>query len=463
MEKTYRNICEVIVAKDYCIGCGICAGICPVHVLEMKFNFYGEYQPAEIKTGCLPKCDLCLRGCPFWNQKDNENILAKQLFGNESEIKHTNETGYYLESYVGYSNVDGHRTNGSSGGMATWLLETLLKEGLVDYAVCVTHNPDPKKLFKFSVLNSVEEIRSASRSCYYPVELSEVIDYILHHDGRYAITGLPCFIKGLRLATRQNKRLRERLIYMIGLTCGQMQSKHFAEYLCALKGGEPDSLSEITFRIKDPCRPASDFGFRFNCLTGKIKEGEIYWKSGMDEIWHDSYFTPNACRYCDDIFAETADIVFMDAWLPEYQTDPLGNNLFQVRSEKLLSLISKKNHLGEISVSAISKEKIILSQIGVIRKKRGDLAYRLAFNQNRKDFYPQKRVLVEKKQRVDNAIFFWLKEAIRRVGRNEWAKNHQNFSAVRNMVFLKYILAIFTQSTQLISRLKQKILSSVRG
>ena len=446
----------MIVENDYCIGCGICAGICPAHVLEMKFNGFGEYQPVEIKEGCLPKCELCLCGCPFWNQAENEDTLAKAAFGNLPGTKHTNETGYYLESFVGYSNVDGHRTNGASGGMATWLLETLLDEKLVDYIICVTPNQDPLKLFKYSV----EEIRSASRSCYYPVELSEVIDYILHNAGRYAITGLPCFLKGLRLAMRQNKRLRERLVYLIGLTCGQTQSKHFSEYLCALAGGVPASLTEIKFRVKDQNRPASDYGFRFYCKQGETTQGEVYWKSGMAEVWQDAYFTPNACLYCDDVFAETADIVFMDAWLPEYQLNPLGNNIFQVRSDKLLSLIKSGNDLGKISVSLIDQQKVILSQYGLIKKKQGNLACRLLFNQERKKYYPTKRVLKNKSQ-IFIYILIRLSEEIRKTGRTEWPQNHKVLLKERKIIFLKYCMALVYKIYFFYSMITHKSLSSI--
>lgn len=62
-------------------------------------------------------------------------------------MKYLPETGYYLDSYVGYSNE--FRQSSASGGMATWLLTRLLKEGIVDYVVC----PTPRKIQKdWSVL-----------------------------------------------------------------------------------------------------------------------------------------------------------------------------------------------------------------------------------------------------------------------------------------------------------------------
>lgn len=431
----------------------------------MNFNEFGEYQPVEIKAGCLPKCDLCLRGCPFWNQEDNEDTLAKTAFSDQPEINHRNEIGYYLKSYVGYSNMDDHRKNGASGGMTTWLLETLLLEGFVDHAICVTHNPDPERLFKFSVLSIVKDIRGASRSCYYPVELSEVIDYVLQNEGRYAITGLPCFLKGLRLAMRHNRRLRERLIYLIGITCGQLQSKHFAEYLCLLKNGEPKYLTKVTFRVKDQNRPSSDFGFKFECSDGRVKENEVYWSSGMGEIWHEGYFTPNACLYCDDIFAEVADVVFMDAWLPGYSSQPEGTNLLIVRSPRIAKLLEGGLSEDQITLNQIDIQKVIDSQMGVIHKKKNDLAFRISVQIRQKTYIPQKRLTGKYRYKIHEKIIYYLKQNIREKRRTIYSMNQGNIIINIEIRLYKLFLKISTESLFLISKIRKHltILSRLYG
>jgi coenzyme F420 hydrogenase subunit beta len=457
--KRYRNVCDVITANDYCIGCGICAGICPALVLEMKFNRFGQYQPVEISEKCLTRCNLCLRACPFWTQEDNEDTLAARVFGDQSMIKHTAETGYYLNSFVGYSKVGGHRDNGASGGLATWLLETLLNQKIVDNVICVVSNPDPGKLYKFSVLNSMDEIRNASKSCYYPVELSEVIDYVNKHEGRYAITGLPCFLKGLRLAMRDNRRLKERLVFLVGLVCGQMQSKYFAEYLCTLKGGDPKFLKEVTFRIKDPQRHASDFGFEFKCSDENETRGEIFWNSGMGEVWQDGYFTPNPCYYCDDIFAEVADIVFMDAWLPEYRSRTKGTNLLVVRSQQINELLENDVLLNQIELNRIDIRKAIDSQGGVIRKKRKELVYRLMAQNSQLEYCPQKRFIKEKPLRIDEKIIIYFKNRVRKQGRVFFFTNKGKKIVNCKLIFYKSILRLFSKSLFLLSTMRHSFIN----
>lgn len=39
------NVIDKVVHKSLCIGCGVCAGLCPNHALRMEFNAYGELNP----------------------------------------------------------------------------------------------------------------------------------------------------------------------------------------------------------------------------------------------------------------------------------------------------------------------------------------------------------------------------------------------------------------------------------
>ena len=98
-----------------------------------------------------------------------------------------------------------HRLRGSSGGIVTWLLERLLYEGIVDSVICVTPNNDSKKLFKYEVFNDPEKVIKTAGSAYYPVEMSDVLNFVISKPGKYAITGLPCFIKAIRLLQIQTR------------------------------------------------------------------------------------------------------------------------------------------------------------------------------------------------------------------------------------------------------------------
>lgn len=391
------NVVSETVGNDLCVGCGICAGICPQEILKIRDNKYGEYIPYETQE-CNLGCGICLEVCPFNNNEDETQIGAK-LYGTLEGIKYLPEVGYYFESYVGYSN--NFRDFGASGGMTTWILTKLMKKNIVDYVICVNPQENSEKLFDFEIFNDKELISKSSGSVYYPVEMSRVIRKVLETPGRYAITGLPCFLKALRLATQRNKILRERIIVTIGLVCGQLKNKQYTTHLSALAKVE-GKLKKVSYRVKSPGKPSNNF--YFYCINENKKEGRIFFNEGSLS-WMNRWFTLNACNFCDDTFAELADITLMDAWLPEYLHDSKGTNLFVVRSFLINEIIKEGIRDGELHVDTISINKVVQSQSGVLEIKRKQLPYRLYIEQKKGLRVPIKRLSPE-----DNIGFFEKKE-----------------------------------------------------
>ncbi|WP_292521836.1 Coenzyme F420 hydrogenase/dehydrogenase, beta subunit C-terminal domain [Methanoculleus sp.] len=363
---------------DPCIGCGLCAALCPEGVLAMEWNRYGEYNPVAVSP-CTTACGLCEKVCPFADPGEDEDTIAERLYGAVPGIRHRPETGYYLASSVGYA--EEHRAAGASGGVATWLLEALLREGIVDRAICVAPTGDPEKLFAFRVFDTAEAVRTGAGSAYYPVEVSGVIREVLAVPGRYAVTGLPCFIKAIRLGQQRNKKLRERIAVTLGLVCGQLKSRRFTEYVAALAGVQGE-VTGVRYRAKNPDRPAGDYHYVFTTADGG--EERISWTRGISEAWTNRWFTPKACNYCDDIFAECADVTCMDAWLPEYSEDGRGTSLVLVRSPLVREILEQG-----IALDPIPVREVVRSQAGVVAAKREHLAYRLYLDGERA---PRKRV-----------------------------------------------------------------------
>ena len=122
--------------------------------------------------------------------------------------------------------------------------------------------------------------------------------------------------------------------------------------------------------------PAADYHFVCEDANGE-RSTEVFFSKGMGEAWLNRWFTINACNYCDDIFAECADVVCMDAWLPEYWSDPNGHNLVIVRSPKIFQTIIGGIQREQLKLKDISIDDVIRSQNEVIYGKRVLLSYRL--------------------------------------------------------------------------------------
>ncbi|GAB6137385.1 hypothetical protein JCM15060_05740 [Halanaerobaculum tunisiense] len=362
----------------------MCVALCPNDALVIDFNEYGEYN--SCLTGeCIDGCSLCLDICPF-NDNQNEDELAKNKFS--KNLNYDDNLGFYLNTYSGYAMTNGFREKGASGGLTTWLLEQLLKNDYVDYVINVKPNRDNEKLFKYQIAASIETLREGSGSAYYPIELSEVIEKVLKQDGKYAIVGLPCFLKAVELAKEKNKKLADRIIFSVGLVCGQLKSKEFTNYIAQLSGFE-DEIEEVSYRNNSDDQTANNFYFHFE---NKNNNGKIYFKDGIGKAWSNRWFTYNSCSYCDDTFSELADVTLMDAWLSEFTQDSRGTNLLAVRNEEIEKLLMQGKENKDIILNPISSDKVISSQQGVINIKRDKLSYRLSLVSDKEGFYPKKRV-----------------------------------------------------------------------
>lgn len=394
-----NNLFNTVVDGGYCIGCGVCAAV-KDSPIEMKLDDYGRFQ-AKIASGKVDSAvtDSINAVCPFSEAAIDEDKLGKELFA--KECQHHDKIGYHLATYAGYVNESGFRDRGSSGGMGTWITTSLFRNDLIDRVIHV-HSRNPtaadSTLFKYQISTTLEGIYQGAKSRYYPIELSEVLELVRNRPGRYALVGIPCFIKAVRLLSKQDAVLAARIRFYVGLVCGHLKSTHFAESFGWQCGIEPGKLLGIDFRKKLLDRDANKYGVE---LTGSI-EGETTTKTkpvlelqGYD--WGQGFFKYKACDYCDDVVAETADVVIGDAWLPQYVRDSQGTNVIVVRNPQIQKLIEQGIEQEQLHLDSIDADGVAQSQNSGFKHRRQGLAYRLYLANQQNQWHPPKRVQASKK------------------------------------------------------------------
>lgn len=385
-----RELIERIINNDYCIGCGSCGSVMN-SPFGMRMNVYGNIV-AEPQTDPDKSETKVLKLCPFSEQAKNEDEIS-EIFFPDIINKHS-KIGKYLKCYAGYVNEDAFREKGSSGGFGKWTGYTLLKENIIDYFIQVYPNRsnDPSKpLFDYSIVSDKEDVVNGSKSSYYPVTLADTLRAIRRTDGRYAITGVPCFIKALRLISCEDEVIKKRIKYTIGIICGGMKSANQSKIIGWQLGIKPENLVAIDFRRKHKDKPAS---YKIYQVWSNADDIERYKDAGAiyGTDWGSGYFKPKACDYCDDIVGETADISFGDSWLPQYENDPRGTSLLIARNIELLNLLSRYSSNKSITLYELTPEDVVKAQEGGFRQRRDALSYRIAKKEKRGEWYPPKRV-----------------------------------------------------------------------
>jgi coenzyme F420-reducing hydrogenase beta subunit len=378
-----------IVRSGMCIGCGSCVAQADSPDTTMRFDAYGELKPQGASQWLESGSQSVSRTCPFSPEAKNEDHLAADLFPDAKQLD--SAIGRYEAAYVGHVGEEDFRMQGSSGGMVTWIATELLRKGLIDGVAHVVAAEDPQKTgryFHYRISRTEAEIRAGAKSRYYPIELSEILKAIREVPGRYAVIGIPCFIKAVQLLRRENPVFKERIRFTLGLFCGHMKSARFVESFAWQMKVPENQIERVEYRHKDPSRPANWYNARLSLRDGQ--EVNKDWWHLVDGDWGAGFFMNSACNFCDDVVAETADVSFGDAWVEPYASDGRGTNVVVVRSPVVQSLVASAMEEGRLNLEAVDNKFVEQTQAAGFRQRREGLAYRLTWK--REGVQPRKRV-----------------------------------------------------------------------
>jgi coenzyme F420 hydrogenase subunit beta len=390
-----NSLTSTVLASDLCIGCGICAHLAPGEA-AIRFNPNGFLRPVLNSTAPAPGVfDRLSEFCPMAGVGPDEDRLAEEFCSPDS--KRHPRLGHYLACYAGRVTDASVYHRSSSGGVGRWLIATLLEKNIIDAAAVVMprqHQDAGTALFEYRIATTPAEVLASATSAYYPVEMSGVLDHIRAKPGRYAITALPCFAKGIRTLCMSDPVMRSRITVVIGTVCGHLKSAFYAELLGWQLGVPPADLAGINFRVKIPGCRANEKGVAAysrnssNQEFGPVKVQKLYGTN-----YGEGFFKYKACDYCDDVVAETADVSFGDAWLPQYLDR--GTSLIIVRQRWIQQILESARDAGELAIEPLGADAAAQSQDAGLRHRREGLAYRLYLADQKGEWRPHKRVAAE--------------------------------------------------------------------
>jgi coenzyme F420-reducing hydrogenase beta subunit len=282
-----------------------------------------------------------------------------------------------VDLYAGHAAEGNFRADGSSGGIATWLLTKMADEGLIDGVIHVKAGGPDGVLFSYQVSRSPAGIRAGAKSRYYPVELSRALAQVRATPGRYALVATPLILFEARLLARFDPLFAQRLVYMIGLICGHHKTTRFADALAWQAGIEPGQLTSIDFRKK------TEHGLAYQYLTeltGQIDGHEVTITRPQNEFlvsdWGHGFFKAKSSDYTDDALNITSDLTIGDAWTPPYTRDPRGTNILIARHPHLARLLEMGCASDQLHLDRVTEDQVLTTHAGLIRHT-AELGYRL--------------------------------------------------------------------------------------
>lgn len=374
------------VQYDRCVGCGVC-NVATRGAIPITLSPRGLYK-ADLTGVNGSDIERGNRVCPFSDFAKNEDALGSPL-QSEGDLPRHPVVGPYLRTAAGRVRDDEYLTGSSSGGLTSWVVTQLLETGEIDAVVHVGRGKEAE-LFEYTISRTVDDYVSQRKSQYYSTTLAGALTELRDTDLNCAIIGVPCFIKAARLLAQEDEAIGQRLKFFIALVCGHLKTQQFAEALGWQAGVRPEKLATVDFRRKNPERRSSDYDFAATASSGDV--AVVPRRPLVGGNWGHGAFQPNACNFCDDIFGETADAVFGDAWLPQYEADWRGTNVLVNRSTTIDAILEKGVTDGSIELDSLSLDDVIATQAGNVRHRRDGLAVRLSDDIKSGKPVPRKRV-----------------------------------------------------------------------
>ncbi|MBM9520470.1 Coenzyme F420 hydrogenase/dehydrogenase, beta subunit C-terminal domain [Desulforhopalus vacuolatus] len=367
-----------------CIGCGVCAGVCPKGCLKMVPSIEGGYVVEE-GEGCI-NCGLCVKVCPF----DVDGTHSCPPSADKKPIVQL--AGNYTESLIGWVADTNDRMKSASGGLLTWVLKRLLSEGTIQGVVCAVQTAGSgHPFFEIQICRTLEEIDQSSGSVYYPTHYSDVLREVIGSNERFAFVGVPCVCTALRRALEHVPALRKNRHLILGLTCGGMRSRYYTDFIAAECGLSASEVHSVVYRSSDSNKPAYVYQEQLIDVQGnEYKHRHLTGKSKIATRFGSTFRLAPCFSACMRSFPVQADAAFMDAWLEPYKTDCYGTNMVlgYTESDEIKSLLTKGQSEGTINLLPATSNDILQAHSGHLKERLLNVPRRMKlYGRNAKMLY----------------------------------------------------------------------------
>ncbi len=388
IEKLNNQDHEKICDRNKCLGCGVCAGLCPKNAITLVKDKEGYIYPKINKDKCI-KCNLCRKNCPI-NIKNKENKFEK-------------------EYYAAKNNNTDEQKNSTSGGIFSILAKSVLKENGIVYG-CEMKDYKATHI-RISNKKDLEKIRGSK---YIQSNIFDILAKVKKDlDSKRVVlfSGTPCQIGAIKAYLKQDY---SNLITVSVVCHGVLNDEILKKYINELELTNNGNINNFHFRVKGN-------GWTCSSIKYKIDEKE-YVKEFTEDPLMIQYLKNNIlrescheCKYKGD--NNLADIIIGDYWgievtIPSF-LDQNGISALIVNSKKGQNFLKKINFFDKVTYTMGDKEGMekYNPQIktAVVRPKERDTMLIKISNSSFTSSYielinEENKLLKEEALRVENEI-----------------------------------------------------------
>ena len=213
-----KTVCDL----DDCTGCMACIDICGKHAISIQDNLK-SYNAVIDQNKCV-NCGLCTKVC-----QNNYKIQSCQP----------------TKWYQGWTNDEQDRLKASSGGFATAIAKSFIKNKGIVYS-CVFKNGE----FIFESAKNENEVDKFTGSKYVksnPINLYKNVLNDLKSGKKVLVIALPCQIGALKQYIKQEF---QQNLYTVDLICHGTPSPNFLEMFLNQYNKSLKMFNSIIFRVK---------------------------------------------------------------------------------------------------------------------------------------------------------------------------------------------------------------------
>ena len=326
-----RTIAE-IVARDLCIGCGLCEAVTGGRI-KMVMTPAGSLRPSSTDGFTAAEEATLVSACP------GAVAEARVEDGCESDPV----WGAYRTMARAWAGDPDVRYRAATGGVLTALGMHAVRTGRVDFVLHVGADPDQPMRSRWVISKTPESVKANTASRYGPTAPLAGLAAALDRGQPFAIIAKPCDLGAVHALSRTDPRVDELCALRLVLVCGG-QSR-LSKSQAVLDDFGLSETEVALFRYRGHGNPGP--------TVVETRDGRQFSKSYLD-MWEDEagWQVETRCKFCPDALGEAADVASADIWPGGAPTgEDEGFNGIIVRTAAGEDLVASAAQAGDLVVT----------------------------------------------------------------------------------------------------------------